>query len=322
MKSVSSSGVYHLLLLLMLIFGSRSDLAAQTDKRIIDPAPQLVVTGLPVDDVSGEEGGESSQGSTDESGTEFDPKVDDEPGTNESLQVNYRPVPYDAILLPSPWMPFLIGPYGGPDFSFHDGSFTTSEDGVVCCEFDKGNGVGFIGGIRSFIPISEKSYISPHIAYVKHTGTFETLGEELPFFGADDSIETLRYLDILTTPIPTVLVEVTWAFKLDSAKGFYVALGPSFEYLISASFHKEERLVAPDGVQFLGGGTERPIEIDYIGEVSRGLLGVRGGAGLLRPITRDIWLNLEVTANVPINTIAENWRIYELQGIVGVLFAL
>ena len=144
------------------------------------------------------------------------------------------PLPHDAILLPSPFSPFLIGPYAGPDYTVHRGDFRMTENGIPCCIFEKGSGLGFTAGVKSFIPLGEKSYLSPRIAYTKHNGAFESFSEPFPFFGADDTVENMRFRDELTTPLPTLAAVLFYCYRLDSGLGLYVVAGPAVEYITAA----------------------------------------------------------------------------------------
>ncbi|MCB0712059.1 MAG: hypothetical protein KDD67_06990 [Ignavibacteriae bacterium] len=238
--------------------------------------------------------------------------------------------PHDAILLPSPFSPFLIGPYAGPDYTIHRGQFQMSENGIPCCTFEKGSGLGFTAGIKSFITLGEKSYLSPRVAYTRHNGSFESFTEEFPFFGADDTVENMRFRDELSAPIPTFAADLFYCYRIDSNLGLYIVGGPAIEYISSAEFSKTETIVGPDGLVYLNGGDSitggsnvvRSVDIDYIDNVSRLVFGARAGLSLLYPLSETIYLNPEVTVSLPVTVIADNWRMLEVQGTFGVIFGL
>ena len=232
------------------------------------------------------------------------------------------PLPHDAILLPSPFFPFLIGPYAGPDYTLHRGEFQMSENGIPCCTFEKGSGLGFTAGVKSFISLGEKSFLSPRIAYTRHNGSFESFSEYFPFFGADDTVENMRFRDQLSAPLPTFAADLFYCYRIDSGLGLYVIGGPAVEYIGSATFEKTETIVGPDGVTYLSGGTERQVEIDYVGETSRVVFGARAGLSLLYALSETLYLNPELTFSLPVTVINGNWRMFEAQGTFGVIFGL
>ena len=233
------------------------------------------------------------------------------------------PYPHDAILLPSPFIPWLIGPYAGPDYTIHRGEFQMTEDGIPCCIFEKGTGLGFTAGIKAYFPLGEKTYLSPRIAYTKHNGAFESLTEPYPFFGAKDTIEEARFRDELTTPLPTFAADFFFSYRIDSGLGLYLVGGPALEYITAADFGKTETIVAPDGVTYLSSGeTEREVEIDYTAEAARVVFGARAGLSLLYPLSETFYLNPEITFSLPVTVVSDKWRMFEMQGTFGVLFGL
>ncbi len=139
------------------------------------------------------------------------------------------PLPHDAILLPSPRYPTIIVPYAGPDYSIHRGNFRLEQDGILCCEFSEGTGLGFTAGLRMFLPLGKRWYLSPRLGYTRHVGEFSASSELFPFRGLDDSVELMRFDEELSAPLPTVAADLIWLYQIDSALGLYLTAGPSFE---------------------------------------------------------------------------------------------
>ena len=250
-----------------------------------------------------------------------------QPHDNATKQGRVNPLrfvlsPHDAILLPSPWHPMLFGPYFGPDFTVNRGEFQITENGIPCCTFEEGTGLGYTAGMKIFFPLGGKSYVIPRIAYTRHNGSFESLPKWFPFRGTRDSVELTRFRDELTAPLPTLAADLFFSYQIDSGLGLYVAGGPALEYITRARFSMTETIAEPDGVTFIDGSTTREIEIDYIEEASQVVLGARAGLFLLYPITDFIYLNPELTVSLPVTVINDNWRMFEVQGTVGLMFAL
>ncbi len=241
-----------------------------------------------------------------------------------ALDISPEPIPHDAILLPTPFHPFLIGPYAGPDYTVHRGNFTMVEDGIVCCTFDRGTGLGFTAGLKSFLPFGGENFLSPRLAFTLHNGAFQNLSEPFPLFGVGDTIEDVRFRDELTTPLPSVAFDLMYCYRLglDSTIGLYAIAGPGIEYIAEASFTKTEGIAVLDGVTYLDGTDERQVEIDYTEESARVVLTARAGISLLYKLSETLYLNPEVTASLPITVINDNWRMFEIQGTFGLIFGL
>lgn len=227
--------------------------------------------------------------------------------------------PHDAILIPTPWVPILIGPYVGPDYTIHRGDFRLYEDGILCCEFEQGEGLGYTAGIRAFFPLGFTSYISPRIGYTRHAGTFTTRTGPYPFRGLNDSVEEMYFTEELTTPLPAFAADLFYLQRIDSSLGLYIGGGPSVEYLSEARFRKRERITAPEGVTYLDGTSEREQEIDFDVEAADLVFGGRLGLVMLYPVTDWLYLNPELTASLPISVVSEQWRMFEVQGTIGVM---
>ena len=227
--------------------------------------------------------------------------------------------PHDAILLPTPWSPWFIGIYAGPDYTFHQGSFQLYEDGILCCEFEKGEGLGYTVGIKTFLPLAERSYLSPRVAYTRHTGSFSATSEPFAIRGLNDSIETTTFDETLSTPIPALAADLLYIYRLDSASGFYVGGGPSVEYLLQTRFTKTEEIAGPPGVTYLDGTTERVQEIDFEQEANALVFGGRIGAGFLYPLSEAIRLNPELLVSLPVSVVSGEWRMFEIQATLGVM---
>lgn len=231
-------------------------------------------------------------------------------------------LPHDAILLPTPWSPWFIGPYGGPDYTVHRGDFELYEDGILCCRFDNGEGLGYTAGVKTFLPLAEKTYLSPRVAYTRHNGTFTEVSEEYPFRGLNDSVELMTFTEELETPIPAFAADLIFAYQLDSATGFYLGAGPSVEYLIETQFTKSEQITGPNGLTFLDGTVDRFQEIDFAPDANTFVIGGRLGAGMLYPLTESIRVNPELLVSLPVSVVSGQWRMFEVQLTVGVLFGV
>ena len=198
------------------------------------------------------------------------------------------------------------------------------EDGIVCCTFDRGTGLGFTAGVKALLPFGGDNFLSPRLAFTLHNGAFQNLSEPFPLFGVGDTIEDVRFRDELETPLPSVAFDLLYFYRLgiDSSLGLYAVAGPGVEYIAEASFTKTEGIAILDGVTYLDGTNEQQREIDYKEESARVVVTARAGFSLLYKLSETLYLNPEITASLPITVVNDNWRMFEIQATFGLIFGL
>ncbi len=239
-------------------------------------------------------------------------------------RLHYKPFPMppiDKILNPS-GATFLIGPYIGVNAAMHSGGFTITENGLTCCRFDKGSGLGVVGGIKAFIPLTENIDLSPRIAYEGRPGTFNDSSEPLPFLGANNQVELLRFDEELEAKLAAITFDILGTYTFTEF-GLYAALGPSGAIFAGKSFTKIETIPGPAGVLYKSGGTSRQVTSGDLTNLAGLQLDLRGGAGVKYPITETLFLNPEVLYSFPLSTVTtvDSWKTSGLQGTLGLLIS-
>lgn len=234
------------------------------------------------------------------------------------------PLPRDPILEPGGRTP-LIGVFGGPTFNTHTGQFTVSENGVVCCVFDGGSGVGIVAGAKAFIPLGDAFAISPRISFEDRSGKYVQETEAFSFLGANNQTETLRFHDELEMNLPGVTVDALATYTFTSF-GLYAALGPSAGILVGKDFTKTETIPGPSGVTFLDDGSvSKTINSGEIATANTLQFGARGGLGANIPISGGaITLNPEVLYTFPLTKVSsvDEVKVSGLQATLGILIGL
>jgi len=232
------------------------------------------------------------------------------------------PLPVDRILEPTGRSP-MIGLFGGPNVAMHSGLFTISENGIVCCTFEDGTGVGLVLGLKAFIPIADRIDITPRISYETRPGKFTTLGEPLPILGANNQVQTMRFEDELNVDLQGLAIDPMASYTLTDF-GLYIVLGPSISFVMSKGFTKDETIATPVGVVYKTGGTTKRLVEGDIENVESTQIGGRGGLGARIAVTDAICVNPEVLYTVPFMkvTSVDAWKTSALQGTIGILINL
>lgn len=232
------------------------------------------------------------------------------------------PMPQDHILEPG-GRPILAGIAGGIDYNMHRGEFYLSEDGIVCCRFDEGSGIGPVAGVRAFIPLNDEIDFSPRLQYEGRGGEFTSISDPLPFFGSNNEVEMVRFEDRLETTIGTISVDLLATYRVTEF-GLYVAAGPSAGLVVTKSFIKSESIAEPTGVKYLDGSSSKETFRGELDIVNPALFSIRGGIGAMLEVAEGIHVNPEVLYGLPLNRISkqDNWKGTTVQATLGILIAL
>jgi Outer membrane protein beta-barrel domain len=230
--------------------------------------------------------------------------------------------PVDNILTPGVQL-LLFGPYAGLNINMHSGKFATAQGDIICCEFDGGNGFGPVGGVKAFIPLADKLYLSPRLGYENLSGTFDAEPQMYPFLGAGNTMELTTFQNELEATMHGVSFDLHAAYVLTSF-GLYVTAGPSVSYLISADYTLTEKITNPPGVRYLDGGTEKQVYAGDLEITESAFFAVRGGLGALIELNNKLYLNPELLYGFALTPISktDDWKANMLQVSIAVLFVI
>ncbi|MBI5645998.1 MAG: outer membrane beta-barrel protein [Ignavibacteriae bacterium] len=231
--------------------------------------------------------------------------------------------PEDRILFPGAARFILAGPYGGIDAAFHTGRFSTTSNGLLCCSFDEGDGIGLVAGFKAFIPIGGRFDLSPRILYENPGGDFTAILQQYPIRGRNNAVEFVTLDNTLEVTLHMLSAELLATYTFTSF-GLYAALGPSAGFILGNRFVKTETIAGPPGVTYLDGSTSKEMYAGSSDIVRGSVFTLRGGLGAKIPISRSITLNPEVLYGFPLSTVSTdgNWKVSTLQATLGVLFPL
>jgi hypothetical protein len=227
----------------------------------------------------------------------------------------------DRILEPG-GRPIMLGLYSGIIYNMHDGEFYTMQDGIVCCRFDNGSGIGAVGGVKAMIPVTENISISPRLMYENRGGTFISRDERYPMLGENNRVELVTFENRLDVKLHTVTVDAMTSYTIEPI-GMYVTAGPSVSLVVGQGFSKTTSIDSPAGVRFLDGTTSRVIDPGNQDIVRPVLFSARGGVGALIELAENIYLNPEALYAFPLGNVSkqDNWKASGIQGTLGVMMA-
>ncbi len=228
----------------------------------------------------------------------------------------------DRILTPGVRM-LLAGPYFGANYNMHTGYFSTAQGALTCCEFDGGEGIGMVGGIKAFIPIARKWFISPRIGFESLDGDFDATPQQYPILGIDNTMEMATLDNKLEASLQTASVDIH-AVYIVAPFGLYITAGPSAAIIAFADYTKTERISDPPGVRYLDGSTEKLLYSGDLELTEGAVFFIRGGVGALIPLTTSLYFNPEVLYGYPLTKLSKlhEWKVGTVQLTLGALFIL
>ncbi|MDH7514979.1 MAG: hypothetical protein QHI48_03765 [Bacteroidota bacterium] len=230
--------------------------------------------------------------------------------------------PEDRILYPGAARMSFIGPFGGVDNAIHKGRFTTTENGILCCAFDEGRGLGPALGVKAFFPVLGVFDFSPRLLYENPRGEFTAFLQRYPIRGLGNTIELVDLENKLEVDLHVLTVDLFAAYVFPFA-GVYLAAGPSFGFLLGNHFFKRETILGPPGVTYLDGTTSQVMYDDSYSLPSTFRAALRGGIGARIGLSHRVYLNPEILYSHPLTRASKEgeWKYSVLQGTLGVLIS-
>ncbi|MBL0175343.1 MAG: outer membrane beta-barrel protein [Ignavibacteria bacterium] len=238
------------------------------------------------------------------------------------LRADGPDAPGDRILFPGSVRMLLVGPYGGIDYNMHKGTFSTTENGQSCCTFEEGTGIGLVAGLKAFIPLTDNLDFSPRLLYENRGGDFTALLQRYPIRGRNNAVEFADLENTLDITLHTFTIDVFASYRFTSF-GMYVTAGPSMSFLFGDDYIQTETILGPPGVVYIDGTTTKQMFSGTLDITESMLFAVRGGLGVIFPVSDNIRLNPEVLYSFPLTKLSKDgdWKVSSVQATIGVLFA-
>ncbi len=244
------------------------------------------------------------------------------PAIQPSLRAEDPGGPADRILFPGAVRMSFIGPFGGIDFAMHRGNFSTMDNGILCCSFENGDGLGPAAGFKAFLPLVSSLEFSPRILYENPRGEFTALLQRYPIRGFNNKIEYADLESKLETDLHMVTLDLLAGWMFDPLR-VYVAAGPSLCMLVANHFLKRETILSPPGVSYIDGGNSRVLYDDAFPMTNEFHFSLRGGVGARIALGGSLHLNPEVLYAYPLTKVSKegDWKVSTVQATLGVLFS-
>ncbi|MBN1446884.1 MAG: outer membrane beta-barrel protein [Bacteroidetes bacterium] len=215
-----------------------------------------------------------------------------------------------------------IGLVGGMNFSWHQGTYMTSDAQFDCCSFTGGNGLGRSAGLRMVIPVTTEFSLRPGLMFEQFNGEYPAEYESYPVLGRDNQVLLLSLEERFAVTLETFSVEMLLTYDV-LTPGVYVTLGPSYSILMSKHQEQREIILSPAEIEFTDGGRSH-ILIDSEIPDAGNFFSFRAGAGALFVLSSLLYANPEILFTIPLNDVRERgeWSVSGFEVTLGVLLVL
>lgn len=210
-----------------------------------------------------------------------------------------------------------VGLTGAAVLNMHKGPLTT-EDGIIeCGTYADATDLGWAAGNMLWIPVSPSIAVSARLQYWKADGTFNAPNDVQPFVQmVDGSFLRMQTEYALQTNVDIITFDAIAQWYPFAA--FYVGAGPQIGLITRASFEQRENILAPSGIEFRNGGTERSIfagDFSANGRSSSIRIALKGVAGYDISLSKSFTLTPEVGYSFPFTSVlsGSDWKIQGLQ---------
>jgi hypothetical protein len=215
-----------------------------------------------------------------------------------------------------------IGLVGGMNFSWHQGTFITSDAQFDCCTFTGGNGLGRSAGLRMVIPLTTELSVRPGLMFEQLNGEYPAEYETYPVLGRDDQVLLLSLEERFEVTLEAFSIEMLFAYDV-LAPGVYVTLGPSYSILMSKHQEQREIILTPSEIEFTDGGRSHMLIDSEIPDAGH-FFSFRAGAGALFVLSSLLYANPEILFAIPLNEVRTRgeWSVSGFEVTLGVLLVL
>ena len=210
-----------------------------------------------------------------------------------------------------------IGLTGAAVLNMHKGPLTTADGLIECGTYESTTNLGWAAGNQLWIPMSSAVAVSARLQYWKADGTFNAPNDVQPFVQmADGSYLRMQTEFALQTNVDIVTFDAIAQWYPFAQ--FYIGAGPQIGLVTRASFEQRENILAPSGIEFRNGGTERSIfagDFSANGRSSAIRIAAKAVAGYDISLSKSFTLTPEVGFSFPFTGVlsGSDWKVQGLQ---------
>ncbi len=210
-----------------------------------------------------------------------------------------------------------IGLTGAAVLNMHKGPLTTEDGLIECGGYESTTNLGWAAGNQLWIPMSSNVAVSARLQYWKADGTFNAPNDVQPLVQmVDGSYLRMQTEYALQTNVDIVTFDAIAQWY--PYAGLYVGAGPQIGLVTRASFEQRENILAPSGIEFRNGGTERSIfagDFSANGRSSAIRIAAKAVAGYDISLSKSFTLTPEVGFSFPFTGVlsGSDWKVQGLQ---------
>ena len=215
-----------------------------------------------------------------------------------------------------------IGTVGSLSYGYHTGSFPFLEKDIVCCNYDKGDGLGVQFGLAGEYWYEHDLAFTASVLYSQVSANFRTetsvikkTNPDLPGFNWTTAYESDNTLGFITLDM---------AVKKRIYNKLSLRAGVDINFNINSSEAHKNTVVSPKNVPFSDGTFEKELSNGRIGDLSSFVLGVNIGASYDINLGIEKYGEISAISNYTVNSYVSNnsWQNLQTKLMIKAYFGV
>lgn len=204
-----------------------------------------------------------------------------------------------------------IGAVGSLSYGYHTGSFPFLENDIVCCNYDKGDGLGVQFGLAGEYWYEHNLAFTASVLYSQVSANFRT--ETSVIKKTNPDLPGFNWTTAYISDISLGFITLDMAVKRRVYDKLSLRAGVDINFNINSSELHKNIVVSPNNIPFSDGTFEKELSNGRIGELSNFVLGVSIGASYDINLGIERYGEISAISNYTVNSYVSNNNWQNLQ---------
>ncbi|PKL78077.1 MAG: hypothetical protein CVV25_12790 [Ignavibacteriae bacterium HGW-Ignavibacteriae-4] len=215
-----------------------------------------------------------------------------------------------------------IGAVGSLSYGYHTGSFPFLEKDIVCCNYDKGDGLGVQFGLAGEYWYEHDLAFTASVLYSQVSANFRT--ETSVIKKTNPDLPGFNWTTAYESDITLGFITLDMAVKKRIYNKLSLRAGVDINFNINSSEAHKNTVVSPKNVPFSDGTFEKELSNGRIGDLSSFVLGVNIGASYDINLGIEKYGEISAISNYTVNSYVSNnsWQNLQTKLMIKAYFGV
>lgn len=215
-----------------------------------------------------------------------------------------------------------IGAVGSLSYGYHTGSFPFLEKDIVCCNYDKGDGLGVQFGLAGEYWYEHDLAFTASVLYSQVSANFRT--ETSVIKKTNPDLPGFNWTTAYESDIALGFITLDMAVKKRIYNKLSLRAGVDINFNINSSEAHKNTVVSPKNVPFSDGTFEKELSNGRIGDLSSFVLGVNIGASYDINLGIEKYGEISAISNYTVNSYVSNnsWQNLQTKLMIKAYFGV